>query len=70
MTFIIYLYYRIVSKSPIPEFNIGTTFLATIQTYDEKVFIYQVKKSKRGATVFKFSYRVNKQNGMVITDLQ
>ena len=36
---LLFIYYRIVSKSPIPEFNIGTTFLATVQTYDESFYI-------------------------------
>lgn len=39
MNFIVSMYYQIVSKSRIPEFNIGITFLTTIQTYDESFYM-------------------------------
>ena len=39
MNFIVSMYYQIVSKSQIPEFNIGTTFRTTIQTYDESFYM-------------------------------
>ena len=38
MNFIVSMYYQIVSKSRIPEFNIGTIFRTTIQTYDESFY--------------------------------